>query len=196
MLKAIELEPDWRYDSVEQFADDVRRVIAGEPVRAKPPTWIYRTRRFVRRHRVSVAAASAAVVLLAATAGVLAWQRIEIGRERDRAREAEARAALDARAANQVTDFLIGLFELAGPEKSGGRTVTAREVLDEGAARVRMSSADAPLVRARLLHADGRRLHADGAAPPGRAAPARRAGDAARRRRSARRRPVRDACSD
>ena len=63
---------------MEQFADDVRRVIAGEPVRAKPPTWTYRTRRFVRRHRVvgggrGVGGARAA----AGGTGVLAWQRVE-----------------------------------------------------------------------------------------------------------------------
>ena len=155
LLKAIELEPDRRYDSVEQFADDVRRVIAGEPVRAKSPTWSYRTRRFVRRHRVSVAAGTIGVLLLAATSGMLAWQRLEIGRERDRAREAERRAALDAQAANQVTEFLIGLFEVATPSHAGGRIVTAREVLDAGAARVRTELAGAPPVKARLLTAMG-----------------------------------------
>jgi tetratricopeptide (TPR) repeat protein len=155
LLKAIELEPDRRYDSVEQFADDLRRVIAGEPVRAKPPTWTYRTRRFVRRHRVAVAAGTIGVWLLAATVGLLAAQRGEIGRERDRARAAERRAALDAQAANQVTDFLIGLFEVADPDQAGGRVVTAREMLDEGAVRVRTDLQDAPPVKARLLTAMG-----------------------------------------
>jgi eukaryotic-like serine/threonine-protein kinase len=155
VLKAIELEPDRRYDSVEQFADDLRRVLAREPVRAKPPTWAYRTRRFVRRHRVSVAAAVIAAVVLAGGTGLLAWQRVEIARERDRAREAERRAALDASAANQVTEFLIGLFEVANPDQAGGKVVTAREMLDEGAARVRTELQDAPPVKARLLTAMG-----------------------------------------
>ncbi len=155
VLKAIELEPDRRYDSVDQFADDVRRVIAGEPVRAKAPTWMYRTRRFVRRHRVSVAAAAIAGLVLSAGTGVLAWQRVEIARERDRARDAERRAGLDAQAANQVTAFLIDLFEFANPERAGGRVVTAREMLDEGAARVRGELQDAAPVKARLLTAMG-----------------------------------------
>jgi len=155
VLKAIELDPDRRYDSVEQFADDVRRVIAGEPVRAKPPTWSYRARRFVRRHRVSVAAAAIGVVLIAGAAAVFAWQSVTIARERDRALQAERQASLDARAANQVTDFLVGLFEVASPEKAGGKVVTAREMLDEGAARVRRELTDAPVVRARLLNAMG-----------------------------------------
>ena len=178
VLKAIEMEPDRRYDSVEQFADDVRRVIAGEPVRAKPPTWIYRTRRFVRRHRVVVAAASAAVVLLAATAGVLAWQRDVVARERDRAREAEARAALDARAANQVTEFLIGLFEVAKPEQAGwpgrdraGDARRGRRPRPHRAAG--RTAGEGPPV-----DGDGRRLHGPGPGRHGRAPAAGRAGDA------------------
>jgi serine/threonine protein kinase/tetratricopeptide (TPR) repeat protein len=155
VLKAIELEPDRRYDSVEQFADDLRRVIAGEPVRAKPPTWSYRARRFVRRHRVSVATASVGVLLMAGAAAVFAWQSVAIARERDRALQAERQASLDARAANQVTDFMVGLFEVASPDKAGGKVVTAREMLDEGAARVRRELTDAPVVRARLLNAMG-----------------------------------------
>ena len=62
---------------------------------------------------------------------------------------------LDARAANQVTDFLVGLFEVASPDKAGGKAVTAREMLDEGAVRVRRELTDAPVVRARLLNAMG-----------------------------------------
>jgi tetratricopeptide (TPR) repeat protein len=102
-----------------------------------------------------VAAGAIGVLLLAGTSGLLAWQRLEIGRERDRAREAEQRAALDAQAANHVTEFLIGLFEVATPSQAGGRIVTAREVLDAGAARVGTELRDAPPVKARLLTAMG-----------------------------------------
>jgi serine/threonine protein kinase/tetratricopeptide (TPR) repeat protein len=155
MLKAIEREPDRRYDSVEQFADDVRRVIAGEPVKAKPPTWSYRTRRFVRRHRVAVAAAARVGLGIAGAAALLVRQSVVIARERDRAREAERRASLDAATANQVTDFLSGLFEVAGPDRGGTKEVTAREMLDEGARRVRDGLGESPIVKARLLRAMG-----------------------------------------
>ena len=155
VLKAIEREPDRRYDSVEQFADDIRRVIAGEPVKAKPPTWNYRARRFVRRHRVAAAAAALVVAVIAGAAAVLVRQGVVIARERDRAREAERRASLDAATANQVTDFLSGLFEVAGPDHGGTKVVTARQMLDEGANRVRHELGDAPIVRARLLRAMG-----------------------------------------
>ncbi len=104
---------------------------------------------------MSVAAAALGALVLAGATGLLAWQRVEIGRERDRAREAERRAALDASAANQVTEFLIGLFEVASPDRAGGKVVTARQMLDEGAARVRSELQDAPPVKAPLLTAMG-----------------------------------------
>ena len=122
VLKAIELEPDRRYDSVEQFADDVRRVIAGEPVRAKPPTWTYRTRRFVRRHRVPSRPHRRRRAVLAGGAGCSpgsAWRAGARARSRPRGR---APRRPGRAAANQVTDFLIGLFEVANPDQAGGRS--------------------------------------------------------------------------
>ena len=51
---------------------------------------------------------------------MLAWQREVVARERDRAARPRRRAALDAHAANQVTEFLIGLFEVASPIGAAG----------------------------------------------------------------------------
>ena len=192
VLKAIELEPDRRYDSVEQFADDVRRVIAGEPVRAKPPTWIYRSRRFVRRHRVVVGAASAAVVLLAATRGRAG---MAAGRRRARARPGpRSRGSRGARRPRgQSGDRLPGRALRAGRAGAVRRTDHHRA---RGARRGR--GAGPPRARRRAGRPrppaphDGGGLHADGAARPGGAAPARRAGNPACRRRSAGRRPLRD----
>ena len=64
ILKALSKEPRRRYASVDQFAEDVRRHLAGLPVIARKDTWGYRTTKFVRRNR-------AAVVTLAATFAVL-----------------------------------------------------------------------------------------------------------------------------
>ena len=54
-LKALEKNPGQRYASVAEFADDVRRHLAHEPVLARRPSAVYRLRKFVRRHRVGVA---------------------------------------------------------------------------------------------------------------------------------------------
>jgi eukaryotic-like serine/threonine-protein kinase len=56
LLKALRQEPARRYSSVERFAEDVRRHLRGEPVRARKGTLAYRTGRFLKRHRWQVAA--------------------------------------------------------------------------------------------------------------------------------------------
>ena len=54
-LKALEKDPAHRYASASEFAADLRRHIAHEPVHAGSPTPAYRIRKFVRRHRVATA---------------------------------------------------------------------------------------------------------------------------------------------
>ncbi|HEV3410346.1 MAG TPA: tetratricopeptide repeat protein, partial [Chthoniobacterales bacterium] len=67
-------EPERRYASVAQFADDIRRHLDGLPVLARKDTWSYRASKFVARHKVPVAAA--ALVLLTLCGGIIAtsWQ--------------------------------------------------------------------------------------------------------------------------
>jgi tetratricopeptide (TPR) repeat protein len=50
-----------------------------------------------------------------------------------------------------VSDFLVGLFALSDPSAARGNTITAREILDSGAARIETDLAAQPLVRARLM---------------------------------------------
>jgi serine/threonine protein kinase len=58
LATALRATPDARYRTVDAFAADLRRVVAGEPVRARPATVTYRLRRFWGRHRVAVSARS------------------------------------------------------------------------------------------------------------------------------------------
>jgi eukaryotic-like serine/threonine-protein kinase len=85
VLKALRKEPERRYESVEQFAEDIRRHLEQLPVSARPDTFAYRASKFVRRNRVGVVAAS--LVFLALIAGILgtAYQARVARRERERA---------------------------------------------------------------------------------------------------------------
>ncbi len=65
VLKAMHKEPSRRYASVTALADDIRRYLEGLPVAARPDTAIYRATKFVRRHRLGVAATAAVVASLA-----------------------------------------------------------------------------------------------------------------------------------
>jgi tetratricopeptide (TPR) repeat protein len=64
VMRALEAEPQRRYESAAQLADDVRRYLDHQPVHARSRTVRYRAAKFVRRHRVQVAATAAVFVAL------------------------------------------------------------------------------------------------------------------------------------
>jgi tetratricopeptide (TPR) repeat protein/tRNA A-37 threonylcarbamoyl transferase component Bud32 len=146
---AVHKEPARRYASAERLADDVLRHLDGRPIEARADSFGYRTGKFLRRHRL-VAVASAAVVasllvgLLLAVSGLV------------RARSAEAEARREAETARQVSDLLIGIFKVNDPGEARGETVTARELLDRGAERVRTQLANQPAVQGNLLRTIGK----------------------------------------
>ncbi len=74
VLKAMLLESEDRYDSVERFREDIRAYLEGRPVKAHPQSFNYRASKFVRRNMLSVAGAALALILILAGSGVAAWQ--------------------------------------------------------------------------------------------------------------------------
>jgi serine/threonine protein kinase len=100
VMKALEKDRSRRYETVNGFAADVQRYLAGEAVQAHPPSAAYRLRKFVQRHRGPVTAAAA--VLLALVAGVIGTTAglFEARQQRDAARRAEG----EARQAEAVAD--------------------------------------------------------------------------------------------
>ena len=154
-LMAIERKPADRYGSVEQLADDVRRVLEHRPVRARTQTWAYRTSRFVRRNAFAVGTAIAFSLLLASSA-------VAVVRERNRALASEAQAVAEARRAQaettkavEVSRFLIELFRESDPARARGASITARELLDRGAKRIANELAGQDEIRATLMDTIG-----------------------------------------
>ncbi|HYG68521.1 MAG TPA: hypothetical protein VD838_12700, partial [Anaeromyxobacteraceae bacterium] len=176
VLKALEKEPERRYPSAEALADDLRRFLDGLPVHARPATPGYRLRTFVRRHRVSMAAAVAVAVALVGGLGVALWQARVAERERDHARAAAALANAEAARAEAVSGFLEGILRAPNGNwyvegRAKGPDTPIRAVIDEAAGRVAGDFADRPDLRADLHHllgdtyfalgleAEGRRHH-------------------------------------
>ena len=92
VMKALEKDRNRRYETANGFAADILRHLAHEPVVAAPPSRAYRLRKFVRKHRGPVIAAS--LVLLALVIGMAGttWGLIEARRQREEARKQELRA--------------------------------------------------------------------------------------------------------
>lgn len=74
VMKALQKDSARRYASVEHFTDDLKRHLKGLPVSARPDAWSYRASKFVRRHRVPLAAGTVAVLALLVGAGIATWQ--------------------------------------------------------------------------------------------------------------------------
>ena len=148
VLKALEKDRTRRYDSVSELAADIERHLNNEPVLASPPSTPYRVRKFIRRHRVGVAAGAA--VGLALIAGIVGTS---VGLVR--AREAERKALVEAETATEVTTFMVDLFHVSDPSEARGNTITAREVLDKGAKSIQQRLKDKPVARVRLMEAIG-----------------------------------------
>jgi len=70
--KALKKSPRERYASIESLAADLQRYLRHQPITARPDTLVYRTTKFIRRHRTSVAAALLATVVLVGTA-ITTW---------------------------------------------------------------------------------------------------------------------------
>ncbi|MGE3617812.1 MAG: protein kinase [Gemmatimonadales bacterium] len=149
VMMALRKEPERRYASAGQLAEDVTRFLGGWPVIAQPDTARYRIRRFVSRNRTGVLAAGLVFASLAGAAGFSAWQS-----SRRAAALETARAERDR--ASRMTGFLLDIFRASNPGETRGRTVTARELLDQAAGRIADDLQDDPAVRADLSLAIGR----------------------------------------
>lgn len=112
VMRALAKERERRYQTANELAADLRRFLAGEPVLAAPPQAGYLLRKFVRRHRIVVAAS--AMVVVSMLGGILAFaSQAEVARkERDRAVAAEA-------GSRQMLDFLLGALNSADPFENG-----------------------------------------------------------------------------
>jgi serine/threonine protein kinase/Tfp pilus assembly protein PilF len=148
VMKAMEKDRNRRYETASELATDLRRHLDHEPVAARPPSTRYRVAKFVRRNRTAVAAVSVIAASLVVGSGAAMVGMV-------RATRAEAQTAREAEATKQVSDFLVGLFEVSNPSEARGNTVTAREILDVGAERIAAELTDQPVVQARLLSTIG-----------------------------------------
>ncbi|MEZ5063518.1 MAG: serine/threonine-protein kinase [bacterium] len=140
---ALRKEPERRYGSVDQLSEDIGRWLTGMPVRARPDSLSYRTRKFLSRHRLPVAAGALLLGTLLAFAIVSTRQADRIADERDRAHAERERS-------EQVLQILVDLFEQANPElHAGGDSLRIADILTMGEDKL-AGLDDQPAVQYRL----------------------------------------------
>ena len=136
---AMRKEPSRRYESAAQFSADIQRHLDRLPVVARKDTFTYRASKFIRRHRVAVAAAF--LILVSLVGGIIAtlWQ---------------AQAARQEKAnSEEIKNFLERTLDYSDPHRTGkdDRVMTMTEVLDEAAKRLESENfSKQPEVKAEL----------------------------------------------
>lgn len=117
-LRALEKEPQRRYQSAAEFAADLQRFLDDEPVSAHPPGTAYLASRWIKRHRVAFAAACVSVLALLTGTGVALWQA-------KRAHEAQLRAEAESERSRETADFLNSMLTEVADEVRNGRNPEA-----------------------------------------------------------------------
>ncbi len=135
--KATAADAGERYASVAELSEDIRRYLGNEPVLARSSHFFYRSDKFVRRHRIGVAAMLAISLAVAVGIGTTIWQA--------------GVAAAQARKAEAVKEFVLSLFGGVDPAEALGDELTARQLVDEGAVRIQSELESEPVVRGEIL---------------------------------------------
>ncbi len=153
--RALERDPDRRFQSAEEFADDLARFLAREPIRARPAGRVYRLSLLLRRNPVSSALLGVLLVGSAAAALVIGFQALRIADERDRVRA-------EARKFAQINAVLENLWQSVDPWRRGDPDARVRDVLAAAGARVERELGDAPLLQAAVRNSLGNTYRAFG----------------------------------
>jgi tetratricopeptide (TPR) repeat protein len=132
VLKAMEKNPAERYATAKELADDLRRWLTDEPIRARPAGVVRRLRKWGRRHRAAVTAAALLLLAVLVLGGIVlvreldqraaakhsvesALERVELLRQQERWDEALA-----------VLEVAQGQLEGRGLEELRSRVVQSR----------------------------------------------------------------------
>jgi serine/threonine protein kinase/Flp pilus assembly protein TadD len=151
VLKALAKEPEARYATAQEMANDLRRFLEDRPVQARRPTLRQRARKWARRHQavVMTAGIAAAVLVLLAVAG-LAVNNVLIRRGQEETKKAyEAEAEQRKRADTNLA------AEAEQRKRADANLVQAKKAVDDFLIKVtdnpKLNTADFHALRRELL---------------------------------------------
>ena len=157
-MKALEKDRSRRYETANELAADVQRLLSDEPVLAGPPSASYRFRKFARRKKkLLVTIAMCASVLIVATivsTSLAVWAiqaEVELRQVAEAEQEHRKRANSEASKSSQIAAFLQGMLERVGPSVALGRdTELLMEILNQTAERIDTELQNQPEVESDL----------------------------------------------
>ncbi len=155
VMKALEKDRRRRYETAIDFAADVARYLADQPVEACPPSAWYRIGKVARRNRVALLTTALVAMALVLGTAVSTWQAFRAMRaerralaDRGRAETAEKAARVEAEKASAINDFLINDLLTGGEHETNPLpdNVKFQEVLDRAADKLQERFHDQPEV--------------------------------------------------
>jgi len=148
--KALEKDPDRRYQSVSDLSADIRRHLNAEPIMARPATTLYQLSRFASRNKALISGASVAFIAL--VAGVAVATTYAVGQTRA-LEESERQRSIT----NAINEFLtVDLTQQADPDLEADNEITLLEAIDRATQRIEGRFEEAPLVEANLRRTIGK----------------------------------------
>lgn len=157
VLRALEKDPQRRYQSADGLAEDLRRFKNNEAVLAHRPSSFYTLTKLARRHKAITAGITMSAAALASTAGIATWAALRIAKENTRVEQSMVREAGARRVAEKVADFLRGTLELARPGDSGADT-RLLDVLRHAARRAETDLGDDQATASAVLYSVGQTM--------------------------------------
>ena len=162
VLKALERDPQARYQSASALAEDIRRFLANEPILARPPSSLYQVTKLISRHRVASAAIATAVVvsIVGFVVSTTLYSQTKAARESEQAQAKLALSRLtrieaEANKANAVVAFLTNMLASADPAREG-RDVRVMDVLERAARDIETGLPNEPETEATIRYVIGR----------------------------------------
>ena len=144
VLKALRTEPEHRYGSMQEFAADIQAHLEGRLVSARQASFRYLLQNRVRRHwRALVVTFSFILVLLAYAVTVTIQSR--------HIQQALKKSLLEARKAQQVSEFMVDIFKQSDPNVTGLDQINAQQLLEKGQQDIQVKLQDAPEIRGHML---------------------------------------------
>src|SRR5262249_18275482 len=137
-LKCLRKEPEKRYASAAELADDLVRYGRGEPILARPVGRLERAAKWVRRNPLVTVAALVALLALGVGTTVSYLKYLDAEEQKDIALKETDKA-------KKARDYLQSIFEL-----SQRGTMTPRQILDQSEVRIPIDFADQTELRAEL----------------------------------------------
>jgi len=145
VMKALEKDRNRRYETANGFVQDVQRYLADEPVQACPPSARYRLKKFLRRNKGPVMAASLALLILIAGITGTTWGLLHADQNRRKAESALAAETEARQAESQAREQAMAAL----------RSMTDEIVQNQMAREAELRDEDKEFLRKILKHFEG-----------------------------------------